>query len=101
MTDDDLAHEFHELVSKLPYRRYRHAVGMLARQAALAAAGASWADYFAEHRHRLLEEAAQIIANRQKRQTSSRSKPDMDTDREKSTAEKSFSKNRNRPTAEF
>ena len=65
MTDDDLAHEFHNLISKLPHRRYRHAVAMIARQVALREAGPSWQDYFEEHRHRLLEDAAELIASRQ------------------------------------
>jgi hypothetical protein len=62
LTDDDLAQEFHDLISQLPHRSYRHAVGMIARQVALKIAGPSWQEYFEAHRHRLLEDAAKVIA---------------------------------------
>jgi hypothetical protein len=68
MIDQDLDADefhFHTLVRQLPHRRYRHAVGMIARQEALKIAGANWRTYFEENRHRLLEDAAWQIESRQ------------------------------------
>jgi hypothetical protein len=64
MTEEELNTEFYALVCQLPHRRYRHACAMLARQAALREAGPNWAEYFEKHRHRLLEDAAELIASR-------------------------------------
>jgi hypothetical protein len=64
MTDEELNDEFYALARQLPHRRYRHACAMLARQAALREVGPNWAEYFEEHRHRLLEDAAKLIASR-------------------------------------
>jgi hypothetical protein len=44
--------------------RHHNAQVMLARQAALAAAGPMHDDYFRKHRSKLLREAADIIASR-------------------------------------
>ena len=64
MTEDELHSELRSLIRQLPGRRWRNACAMLARRAAMAAAGPSWQDYFEEHRHRLLEDAAELIATR-------------------------------------
>jgi hypothetical protein len=61
MTDDDLQTEFAKLIPLPPYR-YRQARVMLARQAALAEAGADWQAYFAERQGRLIADAAEQIA---------------------------------------
>jgi hypothetical protein len=65
MRDIDLDEAFGTLVRQLPHRRYRHAVAMIARQVALREAGASWQEYFEENRHRLLTDAASVIATHQ------------------------------------
>jgi hypothetical protein len=61
MNDDDLDTAFNAIVRQLPHRRYRHVCAMLARQEAFKIAGASWQDYFEEHRGRLIEDAKELI----------------------------------------
>ena len=66
MTDDDLAHEFHELISGvIPDRRYRAMRVLLARQAALREAGQRHRAYFRKYRARLIEDATELIESRQ------------------------------------
>ena len=65
MRDIDLDEAFGTLVRQLPHRRYRHAVAMIARQAALKIAGADWQPYWEEHRGRLIQDAQEIVETRQ------------------------------------
>jgi hypothetical protein len=61
MTDDDLAHELRSLIP-LPPWRYRAMRLLLARQAALAAAGPRHRTYFRKYRSRLIADASEKIA---------------------------------------
>ena len=61
MTDDDLQSEFAKLIP-LPPRRFRQCRVMLARQAALAAAGPNHQEYFTEWQARLIADAGERIA---------------------------------------
>ena len=57
-----LEREFGVIVGQLPHKRYRHACAMSARQEAFKIAGASWQEYFEEHRGRLIEDAKELIS---------------------------------------
>jgi hypothetical protein len=66
VTDDDLAHEFHELISgEIPDRRYRAMRLLLARQAALRKAGPRHRAYFRKYKARLIQNATEVIESRQ------------------------------------
>jgi hypothetical protein len=65
MTDDDLAHEFCELISGvIPDRRYRAMRLLLARQAALREAGPRHRAYFRKYRARLIQDATKVIESK-------------------------------------
>jgi hypothetical protein len=62
MTDDDLAHEFCELISGvIPDKRYRAMRLMLARQAVLREAGPRHRAYFRKYKARLIQDASEKI----------------------------------------
>jgi hypothetical protein len=66
VTDDDLAQEFHELISGvIPPRRYRAMRLLLARQAALREAGPRHRAYFRKYRARLIQDATELIERSQ------------------------------------
>jgi hypothetical protein len=66
MTDDDLAQEFHSVISSvIPPRHYRAMRLLLARQAALREAGPRHRAYFRKYRARLIEDAAKVIESGQ------------------------------------
>ena len=66
MTDDDLAQEFHSLISGvIPDKRYRAMRLLLARQAALRIAGPRHRAYFRKYRARLIQDATKLIESRQ------------------------------------
>jgi hypothetical protein len=65
MTDDDLAQEFHNLISGvIPDRHYRAMRLLLARQAALREAGPRHRAYFRKYRARLIQDATEVIETR-------------------------------------
>jgi hypothetical protein len=61
MNDTEFGEEFAKLIP-LPPRRYRAMRLLLARQAALAAAGPRHQAYFRKYRARLIEDASEKIA---------------------------------------
>jgi hypothetical protein len=61
MTDDELNDALRSLIP-LPPRRYRAARVLLARQAALVAAGPRHQAYFRKYRARLIQDADELIA---------------------------------------
>ena len=66
VTDDDLAQEFHTLISgAIPDRHYRAMRLLLARQAALRIAGPRHRAYFRKYRARLIQDATKVIESRQ------------------------------------
>jgi hypothetical protein len=66
VTDADLAHEFHNLISHvIPDRRYRAMRLLLARQAALRIAGSRHRAYFRKYRARLIQDATEVIERSQ------------------------------------
>ena len=66
VTDNDLAQEFHTLISGvIPPRHYRAMRVLLARQAALREAGPRHQAYFRKYRARLIEDATELIESRQ------------------------------------
>ena len=65
MTDDDLAQEFHTLISVvIPPKHYRAMRLLLARQAALREAGPRHRAYFRKYRARLIQDATELIDSR-------------------------------------
>ena len=62
VTDDDLAHEFHALISGVILDRHYRAIRLLlARQAALREAGPRHQAYFRKYKARLIQDATELI----------------------------------------